>query len=105
MRMFVDPMAVYLHRDSIDFRVGIGGLATRVEQKMALSPLTGALFAFTNRTRDRVKILYWARPALRCGSSAWRRHDLPGPARSPMRCGRSQKTSFSGCSRATTARS
>ena len=59
MRMFQDPLAVYLHREPIDFRVGIDGLAARVEQEMALSPLTGALFVFTNRRRDRVKILYW----------------------------------------------
>ncbi|MHB1780762.1 IS66 family insertion sequence element accessory protein TnpB [Acidithiobacillus sp.] len=57
--MFIEPLAVYLHREPVDFRVGIDGLAMRVEQEMALSPLTGALFAFTNRRRDRVKILYW----------------------------------------------
>ena len=36
MRMFIDPPAVYLHREPIDFRVGIDGLAARVEQEMAL---------------------------------------------------------------------
>ena len=41
MRMFVDPLAVYLHREPIDFRAGIDGLAMRVEQTMTLSPLTG----------------------------------------------------------------
>ncbi|WP_298138439.1 IS66 family insertion sequence element accessory protein TnpB [Acidiferrobacter sp.] len=59
MRMFEDPLAVYLHREPIDFRVGIDGLASRVEQAMAMSPLTGALFVFTNRARDKVKVLYW----------------------------------------------
>ena len=59
MRMFQDPQAVYLHREPIDFRAGIDGLAMRVEQTLGLSPLTGALFLFTNRRRDRVKILYW----------------------------------------------
>jgi hypothetical protein len=44
MRMFQDPQAVYLHREPIDFRVGIDGLAMRVEQTLGLSPLTGALF-------------------------------------------------------------
>ena len=52
MRMFIEPLAIYLHCEPIDFRVGIDGLAARVEQTMALSPLTGALFAFTNRRRN-----------------------------------------------------
>ena len=59
MRMFGDPVAVYLHREPIDFRVGIDGLSSRVENAMALSPFTGALFLFVNKRRDRVKILYW----------------------------------------------
>jgi transposase len=59
MRMFIDPVAVYLHRAPVDFRVGINGLAARVEAEMALSPLSGALFLFGNKHRDKVKILYW----------------------------------------------
>lgn len=59
MKMFVAPPAVYLHRDPIDFRVGINGLAVRVEQEMALSPFSGALFLFTNRAHDKIKVLYW----------------------------------------------
>jgi transposase len=59
MRMFEDPVAVYLHREPIDFRIGIDGLASRVENEMALVPFTGALFLFVNKRRDRVKILYW----------------------------------------------
>ena len=59
MKMFVDPPTVYLHREPIDFRAGINGLAARVEAAMALSPLSGALFVFGNKSRDKVKILYW----------------------------------------------
>ncbi len=59
MRMFSDPVAIYLHREPIDFRVGINGLAARVEGDMALSPLSGALFMFTNRQQDKIRILYW----------------------------------------------
>ena len=59
MRMFVDAGAIYLHRDSVDFRKSINGLVTIVEQEMQLSPFAPALFVFCNRNRDRVKVLYW----------------------------------------------
>lgn len=59
MQMFVDPTTIYLHRDPIDFRAGINGLAARVEAEMGLSPLSGALFLFGNKGRDKIKILYW----------------------------------------------
>lgn len=61
MRMFVDPGAIYLHRDVVDFRKSINGLVMIVEQEMALSPFAPALFAFCNRKRDRIKVLYWDR--------------------------------------------
>ncbi len=61
MRMFVDAGAIYLHRDSVDFRKSINGLVTIVEQEMQLSPFAPALFVFCNRNRDRIKVLYWDR--------------------------------------------
>ncbi len=61
MRMFVDPGAIYLHRDVVDFRKSINGLVTIVEQEMNLSPFSEALFVFCNRNRDRMKVLYWDR--------------------------------------------
>ncbi len=39
--MFEDPVTVYLHREPIDFRAGINGLTSRVQNEMALSPFTG----------------------------------------------------------------
>ena len=59
MKMFVDPGAIYLHRDSVDFRKSINGLVMIVEQEMELSPFAPALFVFCNKNRDRVKVLYW----------------------------------------------
>ena len=59
MRMFLEPAAVYLHRAPVDFRQSINGLAARVEGAMHLSPLSGALFLFCNRHRNKLKILYW----------------------------------------------
>lgn len=61
MRMFVDLGAIYLHRDVVDFRKSINGLVMIVEQEMALSPFLPALFVFCNRSRDRIKVLYWDR--------------------------------------------
>lgn len=50
---------VYLHRDPVDFRKAVNGLAAIVEQSMGLDPFSRALYIFINRRRDRVKILFW----------------------------------------------
>ena len=59
MRLFHDVPAVYLHRDPVDFRKAINGLALIVEHSMALSPYEPALFLFCNKRRDKIKVLYW----------------------------------------------
>ena len=59
MRMFEDVSEVYLHREPVDFRKSINGLSVLVESEMALSPLSGALFVFCNKKRDKLKLLYW----------------------------------------------
>ena len=51
--------AIYLHRDSVDFRKSINGLSVIVEQQMQLSPFSEALFVFCNKGRDKIKVLYW----------------------------------------------
>jgi len=52
---------VYLCLEPVDFRLQINGLAARVQADLVLDPLSEHLFAFTNRRRDRVKVLYWER--------------------------------------------
>lgn len=59
MKMFLDITQIYLHRLPVDFRKSINGLTLLVEQHMALSPFSGALFVFCNRQRDKIKVLYW----------------------------------------------
>lgn len=59
MRLFHDVPAVYLHRDAVDFRKAINGLVLIIEQSMTLSPYAAALFVFSNRRRDKLKIVYW----------------------------------------------
>lgn len=40
-------------------RKSINGLMTIVQNSFSLDPFSGALFAFCNRNRDRLKILEW----------------------------------------------
>ena len=59
MKLLADVSAVYLHRDAVDFRKSINGLVLIVEQEMALSPFADALFVFCNKSRDKLKLVYW----------------------------------------------
>ncbi|MGI9134911.1 MAG: IS66 family insertion sequence element accessory protein TnpB [Rhodoferax sp.] len=52
---------VYLHRDAIDFRKNINGLASLVEHGLGMNVFASAVFVFGNRRRDRIKILGWDR--------------------------------------------
>nr|WP_248298791.1 IS66 family insertion sequence element accessory protein TnpB [Vibrio parahaemolyticus] len=50
---------IYLYRESVDFRKSINGLAAIIENDTDLPLGSGALFLFTNKQRDKVKVLYW----------------------------------------------
>ena len=53
--------SVYVCVEPIDFRLQINGLSACVQETLLLDPLSEQLFVFTNRRRNRVKILYWER--------------------------------------------
>ena len=61
MFRFDPTLKVYLHRDPVDGRKAINGLALLVEQALGLNPFAPSLFVFSNRRRDRIKILLWER--------------------------------------------
>ena len=52
---------VWLAMGSTDMRKAIDGLALTVAGRLELDPLSGHLFAFCNRSRTIIKILYWDR--------------------------------------------
>lgn len=61
MFRFDEGLKVYLHREPVDFRLNINGLAVLVEQALGLDPFASCAYVFSNRRRDRVKILGWER--------------------------------------------
>lgn len=59
MKLFVDVPEVYLCRQFVDFRKSINGLAAIVESELELCSMSGALFVFCNKGKDKLKLLYW----------------------------------------------
>ena len=54
-------MRVYLCAAACDMRKGFDSLALMVREFLGHDPLSGHLFLFVGRGRDRLKILYWDR--------------------------------------------
>ena len=52
---------IYLAAEPVDLRRGFDGLAAATRQIIREDPLSGHLFVFVNRRRDRLKILVWER--------------------------------------------
>jgi transposase len=60
--MRVDRAAkVYLAVEATDLRKAINGLSILAQQQMGQDPFGGGYFAFSNRGRNRIKVLYWDR--------------------------------------------
>ena len=55
---------VFLCTAPTDMRRGFDGLSGMAESLMQQDPLSGHLFVFRNRNRDKLKILYWDQDGL-----------------------------------------
>ena len=57
-------LKVFVCTEPADMRRSFDGLSGMVEKTVQQDPLSGHLFVFRNRNRDRLKILYWDRDGL-----------------------------------------
>ena len=55
------PQQIYLYQHPVDMRKGMDSLALLVKEEMDLNPLDSILFVFTNKSKDKVKLLVWER--------------------------------------------
>jgi transposase len=79
---------IYLSTAPTDMRKGFDSLASLVREALGQDPLTGHLFLFVGRGRDRLKILYWDKD----GFAIWYKRLEEGTFRLPslksqIRCG------------------
>ncbi len=49
----------YLYNGSADMRKGFDGLSGLVRNELGMNPLTGDVYIFINRSRNRLKMLVW----------------------------------------------
>lgn len=86
MKMFVEPSAIYLYKQPVDFRKSINGLSAIVEAEMELPVFSGALFVFCNRQRDKSKHCTGIKPVFAFGTNALRKTSLSGRVSSTVVC-------------------
>ena len=72
-------LRIFVAVEPADMRKGFDGLAQLVREVIAQDPLSGHLFVFHNRRRDRIKILYWDRD----GFAIWMKRLEKGTFRFP----------------------
>ena len=59
--MLPASVRIYVAAEAVDLRRGFDGLAAATRSLIREDPLTGHLFVFLNRRRNRIKLLVWDR--------------------------------------------
>jgi transposase len=70
---------IFVALDPVDLRASFNGLCAWVQQRLAQDALSGHLYVFTNRQRNRVKILTWDGSGLWCCAKRLERGRLGWP--------------------------
>ncbi len=89
---FSPATKVYLLAGSTDMRMGFDGLFALAKGLLQADPLSGHLFGFCNKGRNRLKILYWdgsglwiCAKRLERGRLAWPQIPPSDPGTAPVR--------------------
>jgi transposase len=59
MLSLVSMTRIFVALEPVDFRLGFNGLSAYVEAVLEAEVISGAVFAFINRKRNRLKLLWW----------------------------------------------
>lgn len=59
MLAFPAAIKIYVAVEPVDMRQQFNGLWTAAQEKLHEDPKQGAVFCFTNKSRTRLKLLYW----------------------------------------------
>lgn len=85
MLSFAGSLKVFVALEPCDMRKGFNGLYSQVTERLGEDPRQGAVFVFSNRSHNRLKILYWdgsgiwiMSKRLEQGCFSWPRHVEPG---------------------------
>lgn len=70
---------IYLYRGVTDMRKSFNGLSAIIQDSFPGELLSGSLFLFLNRSRNRVKLLYWDSD----GFALWYKHLQKGRFKLP----------------------
>ena len=54
-------LQIHIYRRAVDFRKQVNGLSGIVQHQLKLNPMSGQLFVFLNRQKDKIRILQWER--------------------------------------------
>lgn len=88
MLSFTGALKVYAAMEPQDMRKSFNGLSAVVQEHLKADPYQGALYLFTNKRRNRLKILFWdgtglwvAAKRLEEGRFSWPQPSQPGQKR------------------------
>ena len=54
-------LQIHIYRKAVDFRKQVNGLSSMIQHQFNLNPMSGQLFVFLNRKKNKIRVLLWER--------------------------------------------